>query len=62
MTARLRQTLCDHAAGNLRILITLAAELLSVTVRREVAVLDETLYLDVFAQPDTTTKRRADAR
>lgn len=62
MTPGLRQTLCDHAAGNYRILMTLAAELLTVAARRDLAVLDEKLYLDVFAQPDTKPQRRSAVR
>ena len=62
MTPQLRQTLCDHAAGNYRILTTLAAELLAVGAQREVAVLDEKLYLEVFAQPDCAPKRRVAGR
>ena len=62
MTPGLRKTLCDHAAGNYRILMTLAGELLSVAARRDLAVLDEKLYLDVFAQPDTKPQRRTAAR
>lgn len=62
MTPGLRQTLCDHAAGNYRILMTLAGELLTVAARRDLAVLDEKLYLDVFAQPDTKPPRRIAAR
>lgn len=59
MTPQLRHTLCDHAAGNYRILTTMAAELLAVGAQRELPVLDEKLYLDVFAQPDSAPKRRA---
>lgn len=62
MTPGLRQTLCDHAAGNYRILMTLAGEMLTVAARRDLGVLDEKLYLDVFAQPDTKPQRRAAAR
>jgi type II secretory pathway predicted ATPase ExeA len=62
MTPQLRHTLCDHAAGNYRILTTLAGELLTVGAQRELAQLDEKLYLDVFAQPDCTPKRRAASR
>jgi len=58
MTPQLRHTLCDHAAGNYRILTTMAAELLAVGAQRELAQLDEKLYLDVFAQPDSAPKRR----
>jgi general secretion pathway protein A len=62
MTSGLRHTLCDHAAGNYRILMTLAGELLTAATRRDLAVLDEKLYLDVFAQPDTEPQRRAAVR
>ena len=62
MTPQLRQTLCDHAAGNYRILTTLASELLAVGAQREVAQLDEKLYLEVFAQPDSLPKRRVAGR
>lgn len=62
MTPGLGQTLCDHAAGSYRILMTLASELLGVAPRSDLAVLDEKLYLDVFAQPDTKPQRRAAVR
>ena len=62
MTPGLRQTLCDHAAGNYRILMTLAGEMLTVAARRDLGVLDEKLYLDVLAQPDTKPQRRTAAR
>lgn len=62
MTSGLRQTLCDHAAGNYRILMTLAGEMLGVAARKDLAVLDEKLYLDVFAQPDSKAQRRAPGR
>lgn len=57
MTPQLRHTLCDHAAGNYRILTTLAAELLAAAAQRDLAVLDEKLYLDVFAQPNRAAPR-----
>jgi general secretion pathway protein A len=62
MTPALRQTLCDHAAGNYRILTTMAAELLAAAAQRELAQLDEKLYLEVFAQPETPAPRRAGTR
>ena len=62
MATALRQTLCDHAAGNYRILTTMAAELLVVAAQRELPQLDEKLYLEVFAQPDTPVPRRTPAR
>jgi type II secretory pathway predicted ATPase ExeA len=57
MTPQLRHTLCDHAAGNYRILTTLAAELLAAAAQRDLPVLDEKLYLDVFAQPNLPAQR-----
>ena len=62
MTPQLRHTLCDHAAGNYRILTTMAAALLAVAAKRELPQLDEKLYLEVFAPPDTPTTRRAATR
>jgi type II secretory pathway predicted ATPase ExeA len=49
MTAELMATLCDHAAGNYRVLTTMAAELLTAAADREAVGLDEKLYLEVFA-------------
>lgn len=62
MTTGLRQTLCEHAAGNFRILTTLAAELLAVAAQRELPLLDEKLYLEVFAPPDRAASRRTASR
>ena len=49
MTSELRVTLADHAAGNYRVLMNLGDELLAVAADRELARLDEKLYLDVFS-------------
>jgi len=62
MTPQLRHTLCDHAAGNYRILTTMAAELLAAAAQRDLPQLDEKLYLEVFAQPEAPAPRRAAAR
>jgi type II secretory pathway predicted ATPase ExeA len=62
MTPQLRHTLCDHAAGNYRILTTMAAELLAAAAQRDLPQLDEKLYLEVFAQPEAATPRRATSR
>ena len=61
MTPQLCHTLCDHAAGNYRILTTLAAELLAAAAQRDLPQLDEKLYLDVFAQLNQPSQRRAAA-
>jgi type II secretory pathway predicted ATPase ExeA len=62
MTKELRYTLCDHAAGNYRIFIGLAAELLLSAAQRDIIVLDEMLFLQVFAPTETKTLRRVGAR
>jgi hypothetical protein len=49
MTDGLLTTLCEHAAGNYRVLCNTGAELLAEGCRREVPQLDEKLYLEVFA-------------
>jgi len=59
MTPELVQTLCDHAAGNYRVLCTLGAELLDAAARDELMQLDEKLYLRVFQS--TATKKRKSA-
>jgi hypothetical protein len=49
MTPGLRDALVDHCAGNLRILTAMAADLLSAAVDRELAQLDEKLFIEVFS-------------
>lgn len=58
MTKELRHTLCDHAAGNYRILTAMAGDLLMTAAQREITVLDEKLYLQVFSAPETQRTRR----
>jgi type II secretory pathway predicted ATPase ExeA len=58
MTAPLRHTLCDHAAGNYRVLTTMAAELLSAAAQQQQPQLDEKLYFEVFAPSTKTTPKR----
>lgn len=63
MTPPLIATLAEHAAGNWRILINMASELLEVAAAHEREQLDEQLYLEVFnptpAQQRRGTKRKA---
>ncbi|MFH1268450.1 MAG: ATP-binding protein [Planctomycetota bacterium] len=58
MTKELMTTLCEHAAGNYRILMTMAGELLDTATQRELAQLDEKLYLEVFAVPAAAERPR----
>jgi type II secretory pathway predicted ATPase ExeA len=60
MTNELMQTLVDHSAGNYRLLMTMAGELLAFGCAQEVTQLDEKFYLELF-QPQgakTPKKRR----
>jgi general secretion pathway protein A len=56
MTTELKATLADHAAGNYRVLMNLADELLSIAVDRELPRLDEKLFLEVFSQQPRPSK------
>lgn len=58
MTAELMTTLCEHATGNYRTLMTMGGELLAVGAQREVKQLDEKLYLEVFAVPPPAEQSR----
>jgi general secretion pathway protein A len=51
MSAPLLQTLCEHAAGNLRLLMNLANDLLAAACQQERELIDEKLYFEVF-NPD----------
>jgi type II secretory pathway predicted ATPase ExeA len=62
MTAELMSTLCDHAAGNYRVMTNMAAELLAAAVQKECTQLDEKLYLEVFAAPRAAAKSRPRAK
>jgi type II secretory pathway predicted ATPase ExeA len=61
MTPELMGTLCDHALGNYRVLVTLAAELLAAAAEQEAPRLDEKLYFEVFAQTRPAGKAKAAA-
>lgn len=62
MTDELISTLADHAMGNYRALTNMAAELLAVAAQRELAQLDEKLYLEVFAAQGTAAAKRRPQR
>lgn len=49
MSTALLDTLAEHAAGNLRLLNTMAAELLMMGAQKELSQLDEKLYLECFS-------------
>ncbi len=49
LTASLLTTLCEHAAGNLRLLMNMANDLLAAASHQERERIDEKLYFEVFA-------------
>jgi type II secretory pathway predicted ATPase ExeA len=57
LSPALIQTLCEHAAGNLRVLMNLANELLVAACQQEREVIDEKLYFEVFALDPKPTKK-----
>lgn len=63
MTPELMVTLCEHALGNLRVLMNMAGDLLAAGLQRELPQLDEKLYLELFAPaPTEGAKAQASAR
>ena len=49
MNADVMTTLTEHAAGNLRVLATMANELLAMAALRDLEQIDQKLYFEVFA-------------
>ena len=58
MTSELMTTLAEHAAGNLRVLATMGNELLALAASREIAQLDQKLYLEAFTPTSRPKPRR----
>jgi general secretion pathway protein A len=61
MTPEVKTTLTEHAAGNLRVLATMANDLLALAARRELSQIDQKLYFELFSsqQPRPRTKSHA---
>ena len=53
LTENLQEVLVDHAAGNYRVLMTMAGELLMAACERELPAIDEKLYLELFEERST---------
>ncbi len=58
MTPGLVNALCEHAAGNLRAMTSLANEVLAFAMRGEIEQLDEGLYLQTFPPDPKKAKGR----
>lgn len=57
LSPSLLQTLCEHAAGNLRLLLNMANDLLAAASHQERDALDEKLYFEVFARDPKPGKK-----
>ncbi len=57
MSLPLLQTLCEHAAGNLRLLMNMAHDLLAAASHQERELIDEKLYFEVFALDPKPAKK-----
>ena len=57
LTASLVATLCEHASGNLRLLMNMANDLLAAGSHQEREQIDEKLYFEVFALDPKSTKK-----
>ncbi len=61
LSPSLIQTLCEHAAGNLRLLMNMANDLLVAASQQEREVIDEKLFFEVFAWTPSPPKSREPA-
>ena len=57
MTEELMRTVAEHAAGNYRIMMTMAAEVLDEAVQQNVKQMDEKLYLELYALAAASPRR-----
>ena len=57
LSPSLIQTLCEHASGNLRLLMNMANDLLVAASQQEREVIDEKLYFEVFAPEPKPAKK-----
>lgn len=57
LTPTLVQTLCEHAAGNLRLLMNMANDLLAAASHQERQQIDEKLYFELFTPQPKASKK-----
>ncbi len=57
LSTSLIQTLCEHASGNLRLLMNMANDLLVAASQQEREVIDEKLYFEVFSLDPKPVKK-----
>jgi len=59
MNLSLLQTLCEHAAGNLRLLTNMANDLLAAALHQEREQIDEKLFFEVFSMDPKPAPKRS---
>lgn len=52
------EALCDHSLGNLRVMMSLAGELLDAAIQRDRHQIDESLFFELFQPPATSNRSR----
>jgi type II secretory pathway predicted ATPase ExeA len=62
LSDELAEALCEHAQGNLRTLVNMAAELLEHGARKDVARLDEKLFFELYGELETVASSRGSRR
>lgn len=58
MTREVQTTLCERAAGNLRILMNMSSDLLDAAIRNQIDQIDEKLFLELFSPPARSGTRQ----
>jgi len=58
MTTELKVTIAEHAAGNYRVMMNIADELLAAAAERDLPRIDEKLYFDIYQVPAPPPKPR----
>lgn len=59
ITQEVQNTLAEHAAGNLRVLATMANDLLALAARRDLPQIDQKLYFELFAAQQPRPRSKA---
>ena len=62
LSPAVREALVGHAAGNPRVLMHMASELLEVAVQKEVEHIDEQLFFETFEPASPTREKRPRSR
>ncbi len=62
LTEELKLALVEHAAGNLRVLTNMAAELLAAGAEKELENLDDKLFFEVFSNSLTPRRKKSASR